>query len=243
MSLSNSTPTPVNNDAILDWMRQYQTQKRRCDEENGVLRNIVKRAKADGINAKEMIQTVADSKLDPDKVQADLRDRLHYMALRGMPVHQDDLFGGMDLTVTAKSKSLDDAWDAEDTGYRAGRHGATREDCPYPFGSENYGHWIEFWLKGQAAIAREMGENHEIASTSRARPARQPNLADVITLHDDDRNESGTADSDDSDNGGLPPPTPKAARSRKASGKPRNGAAGVKRPRRASASERASTAH
>lgn len=242
--LSNSIAMTPGNDAVVDWMRQYQTQKRRCEEENGVLRNIVKRAKSDGINTKEMIAVVALSKLDPDQVQADLRDRVRYMALRRMPVIQVELFGGLDVTLTPSSQQKDDLWDAEEAGYRAGRHGASRDDCPYPPATEMYVHWVEFWFKGQAAIARELGDNAKIASTSRARPARQTDLEEVIASQDGiggtgeniARTEDSTAASDES------VVVPPAKRGR---GRPRK-ANGVRRPRarRAGpASEVASTPH
>lgn len=223
--LSNSEAMTPNNDAVVDWMRQYQTQKRRCEEENGVLRNIVKRAKSDGINTKVMIQTVALSKLDPEQVQADLRDQIRYMALRRMPVTQTELFAGLDTTITAKSQQQDDSWDAEDNGYRAGRHGAGNDDCPYPPGTELNVHWATGWAKGQASIARELGDNAKVASTSRSRPARQTDLEEVIAQQAGNENVAATDDStDDSDESVVVAPVKKRGR-----GRPRGN--GVRKPR------------
>lgn len=175
--IDNSQATNSSNDASLEWMRAYQTQKRRCDEENGVLRNICKRAKADGTNVKAMILTVNLTKLDPSVVRQDIRDQLRYMGLRNLPVSATDLFDGLDLTVTDKTRAANDIWTAEQAGYVAGRRGEKIEASPYPAGSELFVAWQQWWTKGQAAIAREMGPDAKVASTARERPSRAKQAA------------------------------------------------------------------
>jgi ribosome modulation factor len=171
MPLDQAMETMINSDSAADWMRQYQTQKRVCAEENGVLRNIVKRAKADGMPIKAMIATVAASKLDPEEVQRDLRDRLRLMSIKRIEVDRDSLFD-WDTAVTAQTRQADDAWTAGDKGYRAGRHGTPAEECPYEAGAPLAVAWLVDWRKGQASIARELGQNASQASASRARPQR-----------------------------------------------------------------------
>lgn len=179
-ALDNAGSNTASNDAAADWMRQLRQQKRKCDEENGVLRNIVKRAKADGQNTKSMLNAIKATKLDPDVVAADLRDQIRYMAIIHIPLTQAELFDGWDGTVTEKTAREDDLWDADDKGYHAGRHGVPISDAPYEAGTERHVHWMVAWKKGQAAIARELGPDVTQASTERARPgrkARQPRLA------------------------------------------------------------------
>jgi ribosome modulation factor len=169
-AIDNGSNT-ISNDAAVDWMRQVRQQKRKCDEENGVLRNILKRAKADGQNTKSMLNAIKASKLDPAEVAADLREQLRLMALIHMPMTQAELFD-WDAAVTEKTQRADDMWDADDKGYRAGRHGAAIEECPYDPGTELHVTWLASWHKGQAAIARELGPDEKQASTARARPKR-----------------------------------------------------------------------
>lgn len=163
----------ASNDSAADWIRQVRQQSRICDEENGVLRNLFKRAKADGMNTGSMREAIKATKLDPDVVESDLRDTLRYMAIIHVPVNKEALFDWSEV-VTSKTEHEDKLWEADDAGYRAGRHGVRTEDCPvtFPPGSELHVHWLESWKKGQAAIAREMGEHVKPANPSRERPVR-----------------------------------------------------------------------
>ena len=166
--LSNISP-----DAELDWLRQYATQKRVCDSENGVLRNILKRAKGEGVNVKALTATHRATKLDPDEVVADLAAQIRMMALRHIPVTRESLFGDWTPPVTQKSRMADDLWDAEDSGYQAGRYGTGLDECPYDAGSVLQVEWTRWWHKGQEAIARELGPDDKQASTARRGPRQQ----------------------------------------------------------------------
>jgi hypothetical protein len=197
MPMSNAAPFVIDNDAASAGMREVAIQKRRCDEEKGVLRAILKRLKNDGLDTKGILATVALSKLDPEVVRNQLRTQLHYMALRNMPVTQDDLFAGQDLGVTAKTNEQETQWEAEDAGYRAGRNGVRIDEAPYPAGSPLHVRWLEFWHKGQAAIARELGDNAKVVAPSRGRSARKAASENVIepeAIAAADENESGESD-------------------------------------------------
>jgi len=170
-SLSNHEVTP-SNDAALEWMRLYDVQKRKCSEENGVLRNIVKRAKQDGMNVKAMSLTNSARKLDPMQVVAELRDQIRYMTLRSIPMTGDDLFAGWDARITDKTREIDTLFEADEKGYAAGRAGAKIEDAPYQPGTDLHVEWSKSWKLGQAAIARELGPDVKPASTTRERPTR-----------------------------------------------------------------------
>jgi hypothetical protein len=130
-SLSN-----VSNESALSWMQQYQSQKRKCDEENGVLRNIIKSAKADGVNAKSMIAAVIAAK-NPEQAQIDLRDQMRYLALRNVPMIQAELFA-WNSDIAAGAQAASDLWDSQDRGYQAGREGASLGDNPYAPGTEQH---------------------------------------------------------------------------------------------------------
>jgi hypothetical protein len=173
---SHTGPSP---DLEAEHARAYRTQKRVCDEATGVLRSLLKAAKADGINTKSMIAAVNCTKLEPEVAIKDLRDQIHWMLMFNMPMTQAELFATSDIEISSKTKALDDEWDAGDRGYHAGRGGQSIDECPYPGGSPLHVAWRTNWSKGQAAIARELGENVEQASGERARPKRGEAQADM----------------------------------------------------------------
>lgn len=160
------------NDKDATWFRAYRTQRRKVDEEMGVLRNIAKKAKADGVNTKAMIAAIALTKLDPEVVAADVRDTIRYAAIMHVPMTQAVLFNGWDETVSERTAEIGDLWQAEQEGFTAGRAGAAVESSPYITGTEHHTHWLDHWHKGQASIARELGDNVKQASGAKARPKR-----------------------------------------------------------------------
>ena len=179
MPLDISGSNTAANDIAAEWMRKYRQQKRLCEEANGVLRNVVKRAKADGVNTKAMIETVKATKLDPEDVARDLKDQMRYMQIVRIPITAEDLLAGWDAEVSSRQQREDDLWDADDKGYRAGRAGADISEMPYD-DPEMEQHWRDAWHKGQAAIARELGPDTKQGDASKQRPARdQPALGDL----------------------------------------------------------------
>jgi len=163
----------ISNDEVLACLREYESQKRVCDSENGVLRNIVKRHKAAGVNIPALMATCKARKREPMEVVAELREQIRYMSLRNIPVARETLFDGWTPRVSEKSRDEEDIWTAEDSGYRAGRHGVDISENPYSPGIELHAAWLKWWQKGQAAIARELGPDTEQAPASRIRRPRQ----------------------------------------------------------------------
>jgi ribosome modulation factor len=99
------------------------------------------------------------------------------MALRCLPVMQTDLFDGWDLQVTDKTRHEDEVWESQDNGYKAGREGYEISACPYPPGSELHAQWNEWWHKGQASRARELGPDEKVVTASRTpRRVRQTRI-------------------------------------------------------------------
>lgn len=159
--------------ASLDWMRQIQAQQRRAAEENGVLRNLYKRAQAAGEDIKGMKLAIRMTKVAPEEAVAETKSSLYYMAIRNIPVTRESLFDGLDLHKSEQTRHDDDLWDAEEKGYLAGRHNVKIDECPYHPGAELHVKWVEWWNKGQAAIARELGPNAEQANASRRHPRQE----------------------------------------------------------------------
>jgi hypothetical protein len=210
-SLNSQPDQTASNDEVVVIMREYDKQRRRCDEENGVLRNIVKRGKAAGINTKAMIATYLARRLDPDVVLADMRETIRYMSLRNIPMTQSLLFEGWDADLTDRSRSESSLWEAQEQGYRSGRSGSTPDDAPYPAGSPLHVEWIRGLNNGREAFARE---NPDVtpASTSRTRPSRGRQTRMEGTEHRQPT---------------PPPPEPPAPAARKRRGRPSRRANGA----------------
>ena len=167
----NQGPT---NEEKLSALRECQRAKRAVDEANGLLRAAYKRWKAAGINLSALRATMRASNRDVEEVARDLRDTISMMALRNMPVRQEDLFGeGLDLDVSETARGEDEAWGAEDDGYRSGRSNVPVTDNPCEPETDLFQIWAKGWYRGQASLARELGENAKAADPSRARPARK----------------------------------------------------------------------
>ena len=168
-SRNQSGPT---NEERLDVLREYKRYRRTVDEANNLLRGFLKRVKAEGHNTKSIIDTAKAEKQDPDVVKGDLRDTLRLMALRNVISLDDAIAAADDLNVTKKAREADDTWDAEDKGYRSGRHGADRGENPYSKGSELHATWDGWWLKGKKAIERELGPQEKLADSAKEKPTR-----------------------------------------------------------------------
>jgi hypothetical protein len=154
----------------LSFMREYQVQLRVCEEQTGILRNIVKRGKAAGVPTTPGMATVRMSRRDPEEVRAETRQLVRMMALRGIIGPQTDFLSGLDLHVPEKVRADEAVGTAEENGYRAGRSGETVDANPHPAGSEYHAVWAKWWANGQAAIAKELGANAKKASTAKAKP-------------------------------------------------------------------------
>lgn len=167
------------NEQSLDYMRQIQLQQRIGNEDNGVLRNIYKRAKNAGEDVDVMRWTISMlKKYTADEIVAKLKEGIRLLNIRHVPVSAEDLFDGLDLHVSNEAQHQDDLWDAQTKGYKAGRDGIKVEECPYhPPGSEMHTAWLKHWHKGQAAIARELGPDAKQADASRVRPSRRKQAA------------------------------------------------------------------
>jgi hypothetical protein len=170
MPLDQTQPGGPSSDQIAEILRQYRSQRRVVDEENGVLGAFVKRAKAEGMNIDALRWVVRAIKKDPEVVIAFLRDAIRYATILKMDIPQGSLFDGWTADVTSHSRADDELWEAGDAGYYAGRHGHPLEDNPYPPGSPLAAAYATDWHKGQAAIAREMGETGAQITARRGAP-------------------------------------------------------------------------
>jgi hypothetical protein len=162
----------VSDETVLGIMREYALQRRKCDEENGVLRSILKRGKSAGINTKQLIAAHQATKLEPDVVLRDLRDYIRYCALRNMPTTQTDLFGDDAPAPASARTDQQDSFAADDEGYSAGMGGQTADDNPKLPGSIEYVAWEQGRVKGAQAKQNILGAEGRAADASKARPRR-----------------------------------------------------------------------
>jgi ribosome modulation factor/uncharacterized protein (UPF0335 family) len=171
----------ASNDVAADYKRQVITQRRRVSEENGILRNIYKRAKADGLNLKALKASCDAAKLDPTEVVRDLRDTVHYISL-STPIESSGLFDGWSVRMSPETREQEAVFGAEDAGYRAGRAGTAQGDCPFASGTTQAGAWVKQWKLGAASRAKELGPAAKQVVAERARPKRKAGNGEVIAL-------------------------------------------------------------
>ena len=108
--------------------------------------SVLKKAKADGVDTKNMLMLMQLQKQEPDVVQATFRDLARFSAWEGRPLGtQAGLFGSDDSPVptSAASEAFREA-EVKQEGYTAGLHGTPVEDCPgaYVPGSPHYVTWV-----------------------------------------------------------------------------------------------------
>lgn len=137
-----------------------------------------KQAKKAGFNTKALQKAIAARQEDPEVVAQEMSDQIEYLHWSGVkiPGFQPDLFAdGERPTVdglTEQERAEEERFTAEQKGYATGRAGGHRTDTnPYETGSENHVEFDKGWLRGQAAIAREMGPD---AGKPKERKAERP---------------------------------------------------------------------
>lgn len=174
MPLDTATPRTagISNDETLDWARKIRRAGRDKDESHGRYRAVLKDAKSHGVETKEMISALGKTKLDPDEVAASLATEVHYLSLLGLNTVTAERIFARDARITEKTQTEEDRYDAEEAGHKAGRRGEKIDSNPYEPGTELYVVWREWWGKGQASIAAEMGPGDRMSSAAKAHPGR-----------------------------------------------------------------------
>lgn len=170
----------VSDDTIQQFMHEYAMQKRVCEEDNGVLRSILKRAKSAGCNTAQIVAVHQAKKKELDVVVRDVKDQIRYMNLRGIAITSEVLFGEYQPTEDEAAAAKASEEDAENRGYSAGMGGQTSGDNPFVAGTREHVAWGEGQKKGADAQARIMGSSGgKVASARKARPARSGHPAPV----------------------------------------------------------------
>lgn len=160
----------VTNDTISDFIREAGAAKREVEEANGRYRSILKRAKATGCNQGEIVAALQAKKQDPDQVLINLRDKVRYLGIVGVPVTKGGLFDDLDFTDLApETQEKDQHWAAEEAGYTAGKANGSRDDNPFPPGAESHVAWDGGYIRGKQALAGTEPEGAKTASTRRSK--------------------------------------------------------------------------
>lgn len=161
----------ISNDEELVHARAIQRFAREKDSATGRYRAAVKAAKSAGCNVEKLLAAIAAKRQEPDEVVMGLRDFVHYSQLLGIPGIAPDAIFARDIRISDKTQSEEDAFEAEQRGYKAGRHGEKATENPFQAGTELHVVWHEWWLKGQEAIAMEM--EPKPAAADRQHPGRK----------------------------------------------------------------------
>jgi hypothetical protein len=161
------------NDEESDWIRKIRRSMRKVDETNGEHRALLKSAKSAGMNTGMLLFSIRQSRRNSDEVIVDLRDGVHYMHLIGISGLSPESVFARDGALTEKSLLEENAFEAEDRGYRAGKNAHPIDSNPYEPGTELYVTWREHWHGGQAANAASLGPTGQVASGAKKHPGRK----------------------------------------------------------------------
>ena len=168
-------PQRVSPEIIQKFAGSVVRLKEAVDSANGEYRAELKKAKAAGVNTGILLDSLRQKKRDLDQVNADLRDKVYYHGILGMPVEQAWLFGNPEVPAGVAEQVT--VQDAEAAGFTAGKSGGARGDNLHPAGSAMFAAWDRGYQRGQATIAKRMGQNAKTrpASTRKTRAA-EPGL-------------------------------------------------------------------
>ena len=160
--------------------RTIKTLKRELDEANGRYRAARKGAENAGVDLKTLGLLEHLAKLDDGEADDRLNKVFRYAGWLSLPIGtQISLFEAEPTKPDAEDAHRQ--WAASEAGVESGKHGANRDDNPYPPGSPMHVQWDAGWLNGQSIIAHEMAPTgRKRASTSRAR--RNPPAAGGAVL-------------------------------------------------------------
>ncbi|MCC7348109.1 MAG: hypothetical protein IT538_11980 [Variibacter sp.] len=163
---------------VMEASRDLGGHRRDLESAQGAYRARVKHWKKAGINTAALIEAMRIKREDdPDAAVLYYRDLNRYAAwINAAPGTQLGLF--LDDSAPQPSDAAGQqqaAWDAEDTGYRAGQAGRDLADCPYPAGSELAQQWSVGHAKGKAVLADFAAGNPAEPVTRRGRKVRGTN--------------------------------------------------------------------
>lgn len=156
-------PSNVPSTTFLEFYRTTGTALREKETADGAYRAAMKAAKKAGIDTAML--TRARQIATSDDVQHELHGLytlIRYLKYLRVPIGQQlemELGSDMPKVDGPSAEALkQDLWEAEDTGFRAGRNGGNRDDNPFPQGSEPHVKWDTGYLAGQKSIAQDMAD-------------------------------------------------------------------------------------
>ena len=158
----HNNPAELDKGTFLEHARNATISLRELEEAQSRHQQVLKKAKAAGCNPKVLMKVIR-ARRDPEAAGLELQAELRYRQWIGLPLGTqssmfDDANAG-DEHLTDRDRLDQAIFDADEAGYKAGRSGQGRDDNPHPAGTETHVQWDKSYLKGQAAIAAEMGEN------------------------------------------------------------------------------------
>jgi hypothetical protein len=153
---------------FLEYMRLATASLNTLEEARTAHMQVGKRAKAAGLDFKDIMWAIKQRQRDPDEVMDEHNRRVRYAIWAGLPVGtQSEMFGEGSLAgddhLTDVEREEQFLFDADQAGRKAGRAGHHRGDNPHEAATEPYVAWDRGYLAGQASIAAEMGPNTTMA--------------------------------------------------------------------------------
>ena len=157
----------VTAETILQYVAEIDTAEDKLETAKGALRNVRKRAKADGVNLRMLDEIRHAKRRDADEVIQDEQDRLRYAAFLGLDLGTQM---EMSLDVPAEDVAKREQYDARRDGLSFGRQGHPRTDTPFAHepGSVAYAAWDSGWVEGE----KEHSDGSAPAKPKRGRPKK-----------------------------------------------------------------------
>lgn len=146
----------TNQALFLDHFAKITEQRKKADKANSDLRNLYKKAKADGFTKKEIDYAVDLMKDEDDKM---VQERLRQQQIARWMGHkigtQGELFEAADRTpILEKAKA---------EGFRAGSMGAGSSTCPYE--GQQGQEWLKGWHEAQDTLKQAFIDKNQRPDT------------------------------------------------------------------------------
>lgn len=162
---------------VLAYQRERAEQKRRCDVENGLLRNIDKRAKEQGLPVEVIRAVDRVRKREKPEAEVYLKQFLRISTANGIVAGpQLNLWTQEGYTPTDEEAELAAENKASDEGFKAGRGGLPKDANRYAPGTAASQAWVKWWARGVEAEKHITGGRSVVASREqpKARQRAQP---------------------------------------------------------------------
>jgi ribosome modulation factor len=162
----------ASNDAKLSFAIEWEQTEATVNAARRKLAALTRKAQADGIPTKSIIEASRKRRAHGAETVPYMRQLIQAMALRDIPMTAEAMFDGWDTMVSTSVLEDDQAWRAQDAGFKEGMAGADRDVNPFQPGTLRQQAWERGRRAGIAAREAKAGPAAKAATAPRKRPQR-----------------------------------------------------------------------